>query len=468
MQEQPDWIEQVVAARRGDPVAQAELLIRFTPLVRSTASHLIDDSHVDDVVQETFTEALRTLPALRTVEAFPSWLRLIARKQAARVRGRRPPDHLGEAEDRVDDGTPDPLAVAIDRDRADAVHGALRMVGDDDRRLLALRYLAGWTNAELAALLGISDGAVRKRLHDARRRLRPHLSHLDPRQPEALPTDHQETTMTDFRSLLGAVHGPDLRVPPASPLGSPSATPTVSGLRVIDSVAPVRRGGTIEMVGPAGTGHVVLALELLYRIGRTEEDIACVAVGAAGAAVGSQADLGHVATSPEVPGPSAAVLWESGDDARAAFDAGAALAGGLAHDGLDVVFVVDGETFGHVGIEALRDAGGLADSGAVTTVLVRPLPRNESLPAAAGCDATLVFSLEQFALGIFPAVDPVQCTSVFDPSPVGARAIARLKESADVRSWFAQPMFMAEDFTGDAGTWVEPADADADLTRLLS
>ncbi|MGQ0431612.1 MAG: sigma-70 family RNA polymerase sigma factor [Microthrixaceae bacterium] len=455
MQEPPDWIEVVEAARAGDEHAQASVLTRFTPLLRATASRLIEVDRVDDVVQESLIAALRSLPDLRTPEAFPSLLRLIVRKQASRLRG-----HGGEVSldivDGVDGHEADPADQVERRDVAAVIRVALGAVSDQDRRLLELRYLAGWTNDELADLLGVTNGTIRKRLHDARRRFRPHVEHLNPK----------EHTMTDYRSYLNAVHDASITIPLADPLRAAGQEPTVTGLKVIDAMAPIRRGGTIEMVGPAGTGHLVVALELAYRIGRTERDVACVAVGRAGAAIGSQADLGCIVTEEGMPGPSAAILTATPDETAHAFDAAARLSAGLAAAGLDVILVVDQPSLEQLNPAALVAAAGLADEGSVTVIAVRALERATDAPSPFGLDTTLVFSIEQFALGIFPAIDPTLSTSTFDITEAGQTIRQRLTEASTLRAWFNQPLFVAQDYTGDSGTWLDPETVQAELADL--
>lgn len=180
MEKPPDWTALVESARHGDTDARGLLLARFEPLVRATAHRLVPADRIDDVVQETYAAALQTLGGLRTAEAFPSWLRLIVRKQASRLRA-GPTEHALDAvvEPRAPDA--DPVDYVTRGEVATVVRLALASARDQDRRLLELRYLAGWTNEELSDLLGIGPGAVRKRLHDARRRLRPISSTSNPR-----------------------------------------------------------------------------------------------------------------------------------------------------------------------------------------------------------------------------------------------------------------------------------------------
>ncbi|GAC1601157.1 MAG: hypothetical protein NVS3B21_28620 [Acidimicrobiales bacterium] len=457
VEKQPDWIVLVEAARNGDVAAQGELLARFDPLARSMARRLIAHEHVDDVVQESYAAALHALPSLRTPAAFPSWLRLIVRKQASRLRPR-----MGDV---TVDGVVEPPMVgadpAVHAERNEAVlvvRLALAAAADRDRRLLELRYLAGWTNEELAELLGLSSGAIRKRLHDARRRLRPHLEHLNPK----------EQTMTDFRSYLGTVHNASLELPAGPKLSAPAAEPTVTGLKVIDTMAPIRRGGIIEMVGPAGTGHVVIVFELLYRLGRTEHDVACVGVGRAGAPIGSQSDLAHIVSEPGVPGPNAAILASGPADTARAFEVGSRLAAGLAAQGLDVILVVDRPSLEHLDPAALTASAGLAAEGSVTLVALNTSDSREDTIFAIAPDTRLVFSLEHLALGIFPAIDAARSTSTLDIGEIALEVKRKLSNASKLRAWFNQPLYVAQDYTGAEGTWLEPDAITSELGAFAS
>ena len=273
--------------------------------------------------------------------------------------------------------------------------------------------------------------------------------------------------MSDYTRYLNQIHDATVDVPSAPPLRPPGPEPTTTGLKVIDTMAPVRRGGTVEMVGPAGTGQLVVAVELLYRLGRTTNDVVCVAVGAAGEALGSQPDLGHLTTEAGVPGPAAVILTESAAEAVQAVATAARLAAGLAHAGADVAMIVDEPTVLAVGAVALSEVAGVAAAGSVTVVAVRSLDTTRQLPLRLGFDTRLVFSVEEFALGIFPAIDPVQSTSRLATSEVGDRARDHLQHGAALRQWFSQPMFIAEGYTGEAGDWAEPAIAQRELAELL-
>lgn len=459
----PDWIVEVERAQVGDQAARSSLVQRFTPLARATATRLVNSAHdVDDVVQESFIEALSTLAQLRTPEAFPAWLRLIVRKHADRARRltRASAPLMAAAE--IRSPAPGPELVVEQRDLSVAVRAGLATMRDPDRRLLELRYLAGWTVPDLVELTGVSSGAVRKRLHDARRRLRPILHHLH---------EHKEKPMHDISELLGQVHrASQLTVPDAPRVVRPDQLePAATGLKIIDAIAPIARGGTIEMVGPAGTGHLVLALELLYRLGRTETETACVAVGSSSTPIGSQPNFGGLITEVDEHDRHAVILTDGASEAPQALRAGANLANGLASLGTDVVLIVDQPTADVVGVTSLIGLAGLSDAGgSVTVVLVNALPREAPLPDESGLDTRLVFSVEPFALGIFPALDPVRSRAAFANPPMADEVRRLLSTASQVRAYFHQPMWIAEDYTGEPGVWIDQIDAEAAVRTLIA
>jgi DNA-directed RNA polymerase specialized sigma24 family protein len=70
----------------------------------------------------------------------------------------------------------DPRALLERSGEIAAVRRVLAAAREPDRVVLSLKYPAEWRDEALGALLGISTGALRKRLFDARQRLRPGLA----------------------------------------------------------------------------------------------------------------------------------------------------------------------------------------------------------------------------------------------------------------------------------------------------
>lgn len=458
---EPNLPELVGRAAAGDSTAQSALIVTYGSLARSTALRLVDDRHsAEDVVQEAFLEVFATLHQLQRPEAFPAWVRLAVRKHAERHRRRR--RHTEPLAD-----VPDPSPAAdevVDRQLvASLVRTALATARDNDRRLLELRYLADWSIKDLAGALGVSDGTVRKRLHDARHRLRPALRDITTRR--------QETAMPDYESLLGRVYRPgELDLGDAPAVARPaSREPAATGLKILDVMAPIARGGTVEMVGPAGTGHLVLVIELSYRLTRADHEAAVVAVASSQSSVGAWSNLGKLVTELPENGRHAVILSDDPAGAIRALADGAELARGLANSGTDVLLVVDKATANAIGgAVALKDlAGGSPGGGSITMILLDAYARDADLPRDAGLETRLVFSAENLALGIFPALDPVESGASFDDNDLAGEVRQLLRTSAAVRRYFHQPMVVAEDHTGEPPTWVDGTEAEQELRELL-
>jgi RNA polymerase sigma-70 factor (ECF subfamily) len=129
----------------------------------------------EEVVQETFLRAWRSLDSLKDGESAKSWLLTIARREHARLyeRKRHPTvdiDELAASESGA-------LAEKHERDPDDVqdVRKAILALEPEHREPLVLQVMMGYSTEEIARQLGINDGAVSTRLFRARNRLRARL-----------------------------------------------------------------------------------------------------------------------------------------------------------------------------------------------------------------------------------------------------------------------------------------------------
>jgi len=139
------------------------------------ASMLRDRAAADDVVQETFLRAQASFEELRDPERLSAWLFRIAHNLCM--------DHLrARQSSRVDpDADPD-LAGACDAawvqrdlergEMGDCVREKIDTLPARDRAVILLYDLMELSQQEIADVLGIEVGAVKVRLHRARKRLR--------------------------------------------------------------------------------------------------------------------------------------------------------------------------------------------------------------------------------------------------------------------------------------------------------
>jgi RNA polymerase sigma-70 factor (ECF subfamily) len=183
-------------AGQGDPSARQQLLIRHQQRLRDMVALRMDRRlavRIDpsDVVQETLAEAVRQLSDYlrRRPLPFYPWLRQLAWERLVQLH-RRHVRTQKRSVLREEHGLPlsDQSALALaDRlfhrgsspsarlhrqERRDRVQAALAQLAEPDREVLVLRHLEGLSTREIAAILGITEGAVYTRHLRALERLR--------------------------------------------------------------------------------------------------------------------------------------------------------------------------------------------------------------------------------------------------------------------------------------------------------
>ncbi|HEY8526558.1 MAG TPA: sigma-70 family RNA polymerase sigma factor [Acidimicrobiales bacterium] len=167
---EPDDLRRLAdAAAHGDDVALAELVRATQPLVWRVCTHLGSAGEEEDLVQETYLRALRSLRSYRGEAPVRAWLAAVARHVCAdhvRRRARRS-RLLGRLLAATPAGTPShngPDGLTVDALLLDAL--------DPDRReAFVLTQIAGLSYEEAAAAVGCPIGTIRSRVARARREL---------------------------------------------------------------------------------------------------------------------------------------------------------------------------------------------------------------------------------------------------------------------------------------------------------
>ena len=148
----------------------------YSRVLGYATSMLRDRTAADDVVQETFIRAQANLDSLRDPAKVLAWLLRIAHnlcmdqlraRQASRIEQAADPETAPAA--RVEP------RVQSDLERGEmsaCVRGKVDALPDTDRSVILLYDISGLSQEEIAGILGIEVGAVKVRLHRARRKLR--------------------------------------------------------------------------------------------------------------------------------------------------------------------------------------------------------------------------------------------------------------------------------------------------------
>jgi RNA polymerase sigma-70 factor, ECF subfamily len=166
--------DEVELVRRAavDAAATAALYQRYVARVyRFMRFRCSSPDEAADLTQQVFLKMAEALPRYRERGAFAAWLFRIARNaaidHARRHRATVPWDSLTQA------AAPDDVeAWVLDRETRARVGALLAALSSDERELLSLRFAAGLSSREIAAVVGGSEAAVKKRLTRTIQRLK--------------------------------------------------------------------------------------------------------------------------------------------------------------------------------------------------------------------------------------------------------------------------------------------------------
>jgi RNA polymerase sigma-70 factor (ECF subfamily) len=172
----------LTAWRGGDADAGRQLIKRYyAPVFRFFYSKVADGS-CEDLAQQTFEVLIRNRDGFRGDSPFRAYVYGVARFVLiahVRKRGRH-----GQRFEPAEDSVLDPATAGsvsslfAEREREYIVAQALRSLPLDDQIAIELKDWEGWTQAELAAMLGVPQPTVARRLQRARARLREAVERL--------------------------------------------------------------------------------------------------------------------------------------------------------------------------------------------------------------------------------------------------------------------------------------------------
>lgn len=168
--DEPDSV--LAQAARRDPAAFAALYRRYvTPIYRYLCSRVGSAADAEDLTAQTFVAALEGLPLYRERGNFAAWLFTIAHNKAAdHHRQERPHLPLDEALDCLRHSD-NPLAGIMRQEALQRLSTLVAGLEEDKRELLRLRFAGSLTYAQIAQVVGSSEGAVKMAMHRLLNRL---------------------------------------------------------------------------------------------------------------------------------------------------------------------------------------------------------------------------------------------------------------------------------------------------------
>lgn len=321
------------------------------------------------------------------------------------------------------------------------------------------------------------------------------------------------------------------REPPAFIEQSGTVEILETGIKVIDLICPITKGGKVGLFGGAGVGKTVLIQELIGNIAKFHSGYSVFA--GVGERTREGNDLYHEMKESKVLEKTSLVFGQMNEPPGARLRvalSGLTIAEGFRDKGSDVLLFVDnifrftqagsevsallGRLPSAVGYQpnlatemgALQERITSTRKGSITSVQAVYVPADDFTDPApattfAHLDSTIALNRALTELGLYPAVDPLDSNStILDPEIVGEehyqvarevqRILQRYKDLQDIiailgmeelsdedkltvsrarkiQRFLTQPFFVGEQFTGIPGKYVSLSDTIAGFREIL-
>ena len=197
----------------GNTDAYALLVEKYqTPLYRTALAILHDPHTAEDVLQDAFITGYLRLNTLRSPDKFCPWMAQIVKKRCFNVLSRtRTPESgetLAEYLEALPDDTPTPEELLVTGESTAAAEKAIAALPPHLSETARLFFLHGIRQKQIAAHLGIPEGTVKRRIHDAKQRLKKELDAMN--QTNEKPRDGFTARVTEKIAELenyNKIHG---------------------------------------------------------------------------------------------------------------------------------------------------------------------------------------------------------------------------------------------------------------------
>lgn len=170
----------IEAVRRGDAGSYDYLVSKYSKRLVSIAWGIVRNPHdAEDLAQEAFVKAFQKISRFKEGEPFGPWIYRIVTNLALDVvkhRSRFRHEELTELEPaaRRDDAE----LGAVTNELATRIDAAIESLPENQRVVARLYLVEQFDHAEIASMMGLSEGTVRSHLSLARKKLKEQLADL--------------------------------------------------------------------------------------------------------------------------------------------------------------------------------------------------------------------------------------------------------------------------------------------------
>lgn len=185
---QSDGNVSLEALKAGDREAFANLVVHYSPRIYRLALKILNDAQdAEDVLQETFIKALRSISSFEGRSSLSTWLYRIAVNEALMMVRKRKPDYVSIDQEKEDaEGETEPVEIVdfcclpegdlLSVEARRFLDAAIQQLTPALRAVFVLRDVEGLSVRDTSEALGISEASVKTRLLRARLKLREALS----------------------------------------------------------------------------------------------------------------------------------------------------------------------------------------------------------------------------------------------------------------------------------------------------
>jgi RNA polymerase sigma-70 factor (ECF subfamily) len=180
--------ELVARTQAGDAAAFDELIVKYSPRLYGLVYHMTsnhEDTH--DMMQDIWAKAFRSINTFRGKSSFYTWIHSVGVNMTLnflKKRNRRSHQSLDDLDSGIERdkdlvelaANSTPIREANLKELQKRLNDALQTLSHDHRTVVTMSDIQGIPHAEIAKILGISEGTVRSRLFYAHQRLQNYLS----------------------------------------------------------------------------------------------------------------------------------------------------------------------------------------------------------------------------------------------------------------------------------------------------
>ena len=178
----------IARAKTGDAAAFDELIVKYSPRLYGLVYHMTSNHEdTNDLMQDIWSKAYRAIAGFRGKSSFYTWIHSIGANMTInflKKRGRRTHLSLDDIDSNIQHDKEfieltagsTPVREADLGELQQRLNEAMQKLSEDHRAVVTMFDIQGMPHAEIAKVLGISEGTVRSRLFYAHRQLQNFLS----------------------------------------------------------------------------------------------------------------------------------------------------------------------------------------------------------------------------------------------------------------------------------------------------